>query len=214
MRWILHSRRAYDSFEELARHERENLDWRRILVRRRSPVALLAPHGGAIEPATSEIAIAIAGEELSLYCFEGCRRRDNGILHVSSTRFDDPACLDLLEITPIVVTVHGCRDRRAIVYVGGLHAELGVQAVKALSGSGFRAVHDTTDHNGENPRNLCNRGSLGRGLQLEVSHGLRSELFAGLRTGQRHRPTVELHAFAAAVRSALPTASSDGRPVG
>ena len=35
------------------------------------------PHGGGIEPGTSEVADAIAGEEFSFYAFEGLKSSDN-----------------------------------------------------------------------------------------------------------------------------------------
>ncbi|WP_261338761.1 poly-gamma-glutamate hydrolase family protein [Rhizobium leguminosarum] len=42
----------------------------------RIPVAIVAPHRGHIEPHTSEIAAAIAGEDFSLYLFEGLNPAD------------------------------------------------------------------------------------------------------------------------------------------
>ena len=55
-----------------------------------SRVAVAAPHGGGIEPGTSEVALAIAGADLSYYLFEGRKAEGNGDLHVTSTNFDDP----------------------------------------------------------------------------------------------------------------------------
>lgn len=40
---------------------------------RRAPVAIIAPHGGSIEPGTSEIAATIAGDSQSFYAFEALR---------------------------------------------------------------------------------------------------------------------------------------------
>jgi phage replication-related protein YjqB (UPF0714/DUF867 family) len=193
----------YGTFAELTRHHRENHDWRHFVRPRSAAAAVLAPHGGNIEPGTSEIATAVAGAELSLYCFEGLRRWRNGILHISSTRFDDPICLDLLEFVRIAVTIHGCADSRDVVYVGGLHQELRAAVATSLSAAGFRATQDDTIHSGTDPANICNRALDGRGLQLEISRGLRADMFAGPRAAGRQAPLAKFGAFVAAVRAVL-----------
>ena len=40
----------YGSFDELRRGEREGIDFNIHVVRRRASVAIIAPHGGKIEP--------------------------------------------------------------------------------------------------------------------------------------------------------------------
>jgi phage replication-related protein YjqB (UPF0714/DUF867 family) len=200
------------TFAELAQRFREDREWRHMVVPRSPAVAVLAPHGGSIEPGTSEIAIAIAGEDLSLYCFEGCRRWRNEVLHISSTHFDDPVCLDLLEYVHTVVAIHGCADRQEIAYLGGLHAELRSAAERSLTEAGFRAVQDATVHGGTDVDNICNRGVGRRGLQIEISRGLRAKMFAGLRTSERQVKTAAFAAFVSGVRAALPPASAPAAP--
>jgi len=53
----------YASFQILASMERENDDFRIRPVGRRAATVVVAPHGGSIEPGTSEIAEAIAGDQ-------------------------------------------------------------------------------------------------------------------------------------------------------
>jgi phage replication-related protein YjqB (UPF0714/DUF867 family) len=65
----------YKSFSELKRHEEEGVDFRIFIVDRKVRAAIIAPHGGWIEPGTPEIAAIIAGTVHSLYCFEGLRNR-------------------------------------------------------------------------------------------------------------------------------------------
>lgn len=60
----------YTSFVDLAANERPDIDYRIRVVDRGSEIGILAPHGGWIEPGTSEIAEAIAGSEFSFYVFE------------------------------------------------------------------------------------------------------------------------------------------------
>jgi phage replication-related protein YjqB (UPF0714/DUF867 family) len=74
----------------------------------------VAPHGGGIEPGTSELADAIAGSDLSFYTFEGLKSSGNTDLHITSTRFDEPMCLTLLASSSVVVTLHGEHSTKTV----------------------------------------------------------------------------------------------------
>jgi phage replication-related protein YjqB (UPF0714/DUF867 family) len=197
-------RDRYRNVAELARRELIDRDWRLRVVARDSPLLILAPHGGSIEPGTSEIARAIAGEDLSLYCFEGIRARGNDRLHIVSTRFDEPSCLQLLARSRIAVAIHGCADSERIVYVGGGHRELRIRVAQALTDAGFTAPEETGRHSGEDPMNICNRATAAMGLQLEIGRGLRLSFFPGLQRYERRQTNPSLARFATALRSALP----------
>ena len=83
---------------------------------------ILAPHGGKIEPATTEVAEAIAGIDYSFYSFEGLKADGNGVLHIESHLFDEPRALEAIEKADIIVTVHGQVDQKEeFVMVGGLN---------------------------------------------------------------------------------------------
>ena len=101
----------YSSYAELEKHECEGKDFLRYAVERSSSVAIFAIHGGNIEPGTSEIAKAIAGEDFSLYCFEGLKPRGNRALHIASHNFDEPSSLVLVGRSRIIVAVHGCDNK-------------------------------------------------------------------------------------------------------
>ena len=80
----------YASFALLAEAETEGTDYRIHTAPQPSPIVIIAPHGGAIEPGTSEIAAAIARNSYSLYCFEGLKPdRPHADLHITSERFDE-----------------------------------------------------------------------------------------------------------------------------
>lgn len=81
----------YGNFDELRRGEWNGINFRVSLTKRNSSVAIIAPHGGWIEPGTSEIGAAVAGDDCNLYCFEGLRNRPHGDLHITSHRFDEPS---------------------------------------------------------------------------------------------------------------------------
>ena len=43
----------YRDYADLAAHEKEGADYRITVLRRPSPIAVIAPHGGGIEPQTA-----------------------------------------------------------------------------------------------------------------------------------------------------------------
>lgn len=189
----------YQSFAALALREREGVHYRIRMVARPSPIAVIAPHGGYIEPGTSEAAHEIAGESFSLYCFESLTLRARGDgLHITSTRFDEPQALRLIEASHIVVGVHGRKDGDddASIWVGGLHEHLRDVVSVALLDSGFRSKSVGEGHPlaGRDPKNICNRGRGGAGVQLEIPRALRMS-FA--------EESARRRAFGAAVRQAI-----------
>ena len=188
------------TFSEMTRRFCQDRDWRRVLIRRSPAFAVIAPHGGGIEPGTSELGRAIAGDQFSLYCFEGLKSRGNAALHISSTHFDDPVCLELLKNIETAITIHGSSERREVIHVGGLHRELRTAIVDSLLAGGFTAMEDTTFHDGNDPINLCNRCRGRKGVQLEISRAARVRMFAGLRASERPVTTPVFQSFVSSVR--------------
>jgi phage replication-related protein YjqB (UPF0714/DUF867 family) len=162
-------------FADLANAYTEGTDYRVYLQPRPgSTVAIVAPHGGGIEFGTSEIARAIAGDEFNLYLFEGCRPSGNyKALHLTSHWFDEPRCLGLLAHCDHVLTVHGCRGDTAQVLIGGLDEALKIDVAETIQAAGTTVR--STDHSymGREPKNICNRGRRGVGVQLELTRALR-----------------------------------------
>jgi phage replication-related protein YjqB (UPF0714/DUF867 family) len=196
----------YRDFETLSQHETVGIDFRVLGRRARAALAIVAPHGGGIEPGTSEIADAIAAEEFSFYAFEGLKPRGNADLHITSTRFDEPICLTLIASSEAVVTMHGedSEESGEAVFLGGLDDDLGHRLCTALEGSGFDVRrHPDRRLQGLEPENLCNRGTSGKGVQFELSRAVRSRMFRSLsREGRRH-PTARFREFVDALRSVL-----------
>ena len=194
---------TYPTFSHLATSAREGLDYRRELIDRGTDLVVIAPHGGGIEQGTSEIARAVAGRDLSLYTFSGLRRKGNGRLHITSTRFDEPRGLDLIARSRIVVAIHGLQEQDTAIYVGGRHQVLKARLLRTLRDAGFPALPAQGPHAGTHPANLCNRGSTGRGVQLELTRGLRSAMFHGLDRRGRRLEKPPFHRLTSAIRTVL-----------
>jgi len=167
-------------------------------------VAIAAPHGGEIERGTSEIARAVAADDLSYYVFEGTKTQDNGDLHITSSNFDEPRCLGLLRAAYTVVTVHGENSEHEVVYLGGRDRAALESLRRTLPRYGFTArEHSNPKLQGLHPNNICNIGRSGVGVQLELSRGLRRTFFASLTCAGRMQRTPWLARFTEAVRQAL-----------
>jgi phage replication-related protein YjqB (UPF0714/DUF867 family) len=165
----------YASFAELQARETLNEDYRVNMYERPAARALIiAPHGGSIEIGTSELATLIAGEEYSLFTFDGIKPRGrNRDLHITSHNFDHPECVALAARHSVVLTLHGCKGDSSQIYVGGLDAELSTLIAQRLSTAGFPTTSNGHKYRGHNRLNICNRGARGRGVQLELTLDLR-----------------------------------------
>lgn len=189
----------YSSFSTLQEHETEGADYRIRVKERSSPVAIIAPHGGFIEPTTSEIALGIASDIFSAYCFEGLGAdRAHHELHITSERFDEPQARALVSASLFVVAVHGRTDRDdpETSWVGGLDETLRDLIVQALSEAGFTAVARVKGEPlaGTAAGNICNGGRRSAGVQLEIPRTIRDELAAD---------SERLRRYAASVRQAI-----------
>jgi len=198
----------YLSFNELSRDETSGMDFSIAVRQARESFAIFAPHGGKIEPGTSEIADAIAAIEFSYYAFLGLKATSgNADLHITSTRFDEPMCLTVIGRSNVVLTIHGedsDAEGGAAVFLGGLDDMLGARVGAALEAKSFDVrQHPDPQLQGREPKNLCNRGRSGKGVQLELSRVLRKEMFVSLTPEGREHTTPKFLDFVDALRSAL-----------
>jgi phage replication-related protein YjqB (UPF0714/DUF867 family) len=205
----------YPNFDVLSRNETSGIDFGILVRLARKAFAIVAPHGGGIEPGTSEIADAIAAEEFSFYAFEGLKLSGNADLHITSTRFDEPMCLTLIGHSEVVLTIHGEESDgdAAPVFTGGRDCELSHCLSMALRAEGFDVrQHPDPQLQGLEPDNVCNRGTTGRGVQLELSRSLRRQMFSSLSRKGRKCTTPRFGVFVNAIRGVLEGASSHALP--
>ena len=150
---------------------------------------LIAPHGGGIEPGSSEIMRAVV--EIggwAWYELAGFLRKGNKeALHISSTDFDEPTLKSMLPQAGFVVAFHGASESgEPIVYIGGKWKQ-GRQTVTDSINAAFREhgirATDAIDGGigahlwGLEDGNITNLGRRAEGIQLEFSRGARNLLF-------------------------------------
>ena len=167
---------TYSCFAELDNHEERNKDYKISAVEVGSSITIIAPHGGKIEPGTSDIARRIASQKFNYYCFEGIKKENNRRLHITSHNFDEPMAVRMVSKSLIVVAIHACTGRERFVYLGGLDKMLKVAIADELGSRGIIVPNGHGRFKGLNPNNICNRGANKQGVQLEITRGLRDDL--------------------------------------
>jgi phage replication-related protein YjqB (UPF0714/DUF867 family) len=187
---------------------------------------ILAPHGGGIEPGTSELCLAVAGYHPAnlpqvppagvthdYWMFEGLLELGNAALHVRSTGCDDGVAVSLCAGSLNALALHGFgpgppdfAEDDQVVLVGGGNLSLRGYLLEGLRDAQFDA-RDAGQHgelDGNATCNIVNRTLLGMGAQLELSTPLRDAMFTAHSRPRRKHTTTELFwAFVAACRDAL-----------
>lgn len=171
--------------------------------------ASIAIHSGAIEAGSGEVAQAVADGLMRRYDFSGIQPSNNfDDLHITSTNFDDPSCLNLIATARRVLSFHGYVGPTGIAEtaIGGLDTEMVGRITAALQGAGFRVVTAPSEIAGTDPANICNKGATGAGVQIEMSRALRESFFPDGDTSRTMREsgqrTAAFEAYVNAIRSA------------
>lgn len=193
----------YASMTHLLAHEREGVDYTLHLADRGSAVTVLAPHGGDIEEGTSELARAVAGKSFNYYAFNGyARTGDEGQrLHVTSSRYDEPRCLALLDRSLVALALHGCGAPRAAVLFGGANGALRAMLEEEVAALGL-VVGEHPRLKGTHRRNLVNRPPL-QGVQVELTDQQRALLIESCNGAAARRLTTAGEALALSLRRGL-----------
>lgn len=175
-----------------------------------SKTLIFTPHGGGIEPGSTEIADAIAdaptGADYDFYSFTGVKSSNNGTLHITSTNFDEPTCEDIVEVSTRTIAIHGCGEMSSIVYIGGRDTTLKAAVATALTNAGFTVSTNPPGYlAGTSTNNICNKNSIGRGVQLEISKGLRLQMMTSPYSvsGRTSSKTTVFYTFVNAIRGVL-----------
>ncbi len=174
-----------------------------------SEFLIFTPHGGGIEPGTSEIVEEVAKEDFSHYSFEG---HGNGCasLHITSHNFDEPKLIGQLKKHATAISIHGMANRQDCdIYIGGLDVELIEKVNKILSTAGYsvltRKMKSIPGLEATDPNNVTNRCKLKQGVQIEISDSLRKSFFKGDYKKKRGRASKSdaFYIFCGAIRKTL-----------
>ncbi|WP_406231580.1 poly-gamma-glutamate hydrolase family protein [Nocardia sp. NBC_01009] len=204
----------YRNYAELAAAKREGIDYLRTAIGSTgvsTPVAHIAIHGGSIEAGTSELArYAAQKAECAGYTFEAIQPKDNDDLHITSTRFDEPIGVHVVEQSSYTVSWHGVSGSSPVTHVGGRDIVLMKKVRSVLERAGFTVADETPDNiNGDSPQNIANRNRRGKGVQLELSTGQRRQFFRDGNLGldwiqNSSNRTAAFYRYVDAVLSVLP----------
>ena len=178
--------KACESMEALNANYIENKDYRILAKFTGSNTSVLAIHSGGIEAGTGEIAKQIARNgEFNLFTFSGLIKDqlqcvENEEMRVTSSKFQHPYLQLLMDKTSYTISVHGADEENSILYCGGSDTELIKIIKQKLRNEGFTIPDEIRKGlEGVSPKNVCNRNLRNKGVQLEISEGLRKEMFYG-----------------------------------
>lgn len=177
-------RDKYKSIDELKKFLKEGKDYKIETTDRKSKVTVVAPHGGYIEPGSSELAKAIAAQDFNFFNFKGLDNKHPRKAHVTSAHFSDPQLSKLLESSDLCISVHGMRGDPKAVFVGGLNKPLRTMVAKYLKEAGFPVTANPPWFKGEHPNNFVNKPK-DHGVQLELSWGMRKEIMSSQNPGKK-----------------------------
>ena len=196
---------TYANYAELAANQVEGTDYQIITRYIGSDTTCMTPHGGGIEPGSSEVVEEVAGYRYNMYKFEGIKSSGNSVLHITSANFDEPKCLTMSAKSKRVISIHGKSGDTAITYVGGLDKALCQSVFYHLRKAGFTVEFATGSIGGINPDNFINKNIRGMGCQLELTTQQRKSFFTNddYSSANRVNKTETFYNYANAIKAAL-----------
>jgi len=173
-----------------------------------SPITVIAIHGGGIEGGTTEVARELSKlGKYKFFSFKGLiddelDSSENLKLHVTSNKFTNKMCMDMIVDSCSVISIHGADESNELTYVGGrnyLHKEFIKYELKL---AGFEVPNKIRiGLEGYSVNNICNKNYKNGGVQLELSKGLRKLMFGDdwrTKIG-RSKPNVYFHKYIYAI---------------
>lgn len=169
----------YSNFEELSSNTVDNTDYEIKTTVTDSDVIVIAIHGGKIEKGTTELAAALSSHNnFNFYSFIGKKPKDNLTLHITSVKFDEPTALKMVSKSKTTLSIHGCSGLEEFTYIGGLDSELGSKIKESLIKYDFTVLDTPKRLAGKSPKNIVNKNISSKGVQLEISRGLRTQFLS------------------------------------
>ena len=195
----------FANWAALAAVETLNTDYRLPIRRMESIVCHIAIHGGSIEPGSSEMANACAAFGYqTFYALEGIKSSGNADLHITSTNYDEPNALSIVEASHYCFSFHGAAGTGGVAesFIGGLDTVHRDAVIVALTKAGFTASIGSQEINGSDPTNIANKTIISAGVQIEMSNQQRANFFPTGSLARANRETgLRTDAFYAYMRA-------------
>ncbi|PGO60730.1 poly-gamma-glutamate hydrolase family protein [Priestia megaterium] len=168
----------FKNYQELSQVYTEGTDYKITYAKNSTEIGVISIHGGGIEVGTTELLESIKSRRpaWSWYSFEALLASNNGNLHITSTNFDEPRAINLVNSLSRDVSLHGASGDTPITYIGGLDQVMRDFIWEALEKRGFAVQLADGGIAGKEPNNIINRASHG-GVQLEMTTQQRKEFF-------------------------------------
>lgn len=190
---------TYSNFAALSANEVYGVSYKIESKDNASVIAVIAIHGGGIEIGTSQLAKATSDlGSYNFYAFTGLLKTGNSRLHITSDNFDEKTARDMVAKSRLTLSLHGCTGTDKITYLGGLDTALGKQIQKSLTAAGFIVKPAASNLAGTNPMNIANSNLSAKGVQLEMTRGLRDSFLSST-----SKPSTSLTKYSAALVKAL-----------
>lgn len=193
----------YANYGELSAAKVLGTDYKIVSRNTTSDLAVIAIHGGLIEPGTSELADAVAGTSYKFYSFYGIMKSNNASLHITSTNFDEPIARTLVQSSKKTLSIHGYAGSEKVTYVSGLDTTMVNKVKTSLKAAGFQVADPPGYLAGTSLANIANDNISHAGVQIELSSGLRSTFFTDLSSKGLQTKTPQFTKYVNAIKSAL-----------
>jgi phage replication-related protein YjqB (UPF0714/DUF867 family) len=171
---------TYKNFAELSAKEKEGVDYKISVLETKSSLSVIAIHGGKIEKGTTEVAILLASMgNYNYYSFEGIKTSSNSVLHITSTNFDEKRGRSIVSKSMQTISLHGMSGSNSVTNLGGLDTEYRKIIEKNLIAAGFEVKAASKELGATDTKNICNCNKSSKGVQIEMTKGLRDSFLEG-----------------------------------
>ena len=168
----------FSSYSQLVLNTTQEIDYIVDVQQPSQEMALVAIHGGAIEPLTGEIVTAVAEDRYSRYVFDGRRENEIEALRIPLSRYDEIRLKALLQRSLAAVVIDGSPEKESVVHLGGGNRPLLAHVRAAMEKLGYAPERLTLPGASYTPSRLYNWPQRG-GVLIELSRGLRQSLLEG-----------------------------------
>lgn len=200
---------------QLFAHTKEAVDWKKEKINRN--VMIVAPHGGNLEKATTELTKLVANHNhYNYYSFTVLNHTGLEKFHVTSSHYNDPTLLNMIKSKDFAISIYGAKETNPVIYLGGLDISLKQVIKHELIKQHFVVKPSPIYLGGNLKKNFINRDFKDKGVQLELSTTFRQSLFINENLSSKSREnkdnwSPDMYKFANALNKAIKQIDSSGK---